>query len=715
MRAPAVAPNPPPAAPARKMPVWSWLLLAYAATVGLHLYLLLPATKVAHIFVDELLYCMTGENIRWGHGYSFRGQFSSTVPPLEPLLVAATHSLGPDRRLWFFVASVLLMCGALIPAYRLAREFGLSPPQSAVFGLGVSFSPHTFYAATYMSETLQFPLFCLAFLLAVFWLKSPGPRMSLALGLTLGTMAMTRYATAMFWVVFVVVAIACTRRQPDRATRAAHFRQLLLVSFIYLLIQAGWWVFKLIHGASVLGAYGSAWKKLPALSVTLVAAYVGDALLAAGPLTPLPLLFGFRRSPNAATLAASTAAWLVLTTGIFDGGLTGEIRERYFLYALPLLTLLAAAGAPRAIEKLGRLKALVLTAVASLGCMALFLFHPFQASPTLGAPWAAFLGCFRIPDWSGMTSLTALTRSTWDGAFDPHTLAIHTSVWIGAAILVLGFCPAAARNIVLASALLLNLGALVGVARSFGDRAQIGRRSIEPAERALPSWVTPGTRVLIASLPLELEPDDDADRLGALSWAAGMSFDEMCRLETLRLLDVRIIHSPTQLTNPQLDGALLLTATPFPNLPLMSRSAAFYLYRLRLPSAAEGSAGFTPSYEVTLAPQLFTAGVAKRSPEGPIIGTGNGGGFLVFGPYRSLPRGHYRAKFRFRSGGPAEFLTDVTVGSTVVRAAKVNASEVPTFEFDADGKSLVEFRIAGPSRLDFRFDGVDLKDLSNGP
>src|SRR5690348_5708023 len=90
----------------RKLNTPALLIVLYIITVLLHGWLLYGVRVAPYIAHDEVQYCMIGENIRAGHGFTMRGTFATTAPPLFPLFVALGHSLLPNARLGLFFISV---------------------------------------------------------------------------------------------------------------------------------------------------------------------------------------------------------------------------------------------------------------------------------------------------------------------------------------------------------------------------------------------------------------------------------------------------------------------------------------------------------------------------------------------------------------------------------------------------------------------------------
>jgi hypothetical protein len=122
------------------------LLILYVFAVVMHGWLLYGVWVAPYIAHDEVQYCLIGENIRAGHGFTMRGAFASTAPPLFPLFVAFGHSLLPNARLGLYLLSVLAICTMIFPLFLIGRDLGLTRALAAGAALAATFLPATFYA-----------------------------------------------------------------------------------------------------------------------------------------------------------------------------------------------------------------------------------------------------------------------------------------------------------------------------------------------------------------------------------------------------------------------------------------------------------------------------------------------------------------------------------------------------------------------------------------
>ena len=671
------------------------IFVLYLATVVLHWPLLFPITAVPSVFPDEVHYCITGDNIRWGNGYTMRGQFSGTVPPLVPLFVAATHSLGTHSRLAHFLLSTLIMCAGMFPVYWLARHLKLSVSLSAMVAVAAGMSPCTIYSATYMSESLQYPVLLCAVWMAVRWLEAPCTRASVQLGLVLGTMAMIRYATGTFVIAFSAAALILFVAGLSGQRWTQRLIQFVTVLTIYGAFQIAWWGFKMYHGAGALGAYASNLNTLPYGSVALFGAYIGDAIFAAGPLTAGTLLVGMRslrRDLPAATVVLGTVTvFLVVTTAIFDGGLTGELRDRFYIYVPPLLCVVSVVGAA-AMKTGNRARTFIsLLLPAALSAVLVYLYARSRHSLG-GSPWAQTFG---VLHWPGL----GVFRADW------------MLLWAIAIAAVCSLLIASRRMqpqfVVAASSMALNVGALLVVATLLGRAAESDRATLQPILQAVPPGLPDGSRVAVTGVPAGIGYAASPGRLGIMNRDLGLTFQSIFEVEIMRGLDVRVVDNETELNEQRLGSAFLLTASTFPQLPLLRKSNGFQFYRLE-----RRSVPLVPLREWSIPPASFATQVGALRPDGAIHGTGDKrSGFLVFGPYRALPLGEYEGVFHFRADAGLDYHADIVSGGSLIWSGDLKGGAEAPVHFRIDAPGPVEFRIHGPDREDFVFYGFTLRQF----
>jgi hypothetical protein len=233
------------------------LLAIYVISLTLHVALLWRPSAFPFFASDAVQYAMTGENLRLGKGYTIRGYFNKSLPPVYPAFVALAHSISVEPRVPMLVLSSAIMSLALFPIYKLVRFVGLQRREAIILGAAASVLPHTFYAAIYMAEAIQYPLFLTAFYLAFAWLTNHDPLRAKLLGLTMALMLLTKWQAAQFLLPFFAVACAAysaARREPPRAAALArpdlcHGRYRRRPSLL-------WLGYKAAHSGSALGLYG---------------------------------------------------------------------------------------------------------------------------------------------------------------------------------------------------------------------------------------------------------------------------------------------------------------------------------------------------------------------------------------------------------------------------------------------------------------------------
>jgi len=580
----------------------------------------------------------------------------------------------------------------VFPVYWLARHLRLSVLLSALVSLAAGMNPYTLYSATYMSESLQYPMLLWAAWTAVRWLEAPRIRPSLQLGLLLGIMAMIRYATGTFVIALSVAAlIACfTDRSGQRWTQ--RLMQLMTVLAVYGAFQTGWWGFKVYHGASALGAYASNLKTLPHGSLVLFGAYMGDALFAAGPLTAGVCLAGIRflrrDRPSAAVFLATVTAFLVITTAIFDGGLTGELRGRFYIYVLPLLSMLAVFGA--ADLKTGHgVRTFLGLFLPALASVVLVFLYARSATSLAGTPWA---------DVFGLLHVVGL------GAFSAGRMLLWAVGLAGVCSLLIAMRLVRPEFVVAGSAILLNTVALPAYAQVLRHDVHNYSVQLQPVLKAIPAELPAGSKVAVTGIPRGIP---NPGRLGIMNRDLELTETLIFQLEIIRGLDVRVVNSETELSNPGLGSAFLLTASSFPQLPLLRESGGFHFYRLERRSLplVSGTQWNTPAAS-------FMSEVGEFRPDGAIHGTSKKRfGFLVCGPFRPLPLGEYEVIYHFRAGADLNYFGKIVGGGKVAWTGNLKGGEEKPVRFRVDAPGAAEFTIHGLNREDFVFRGVTLRQF----
>jgi hypothetical protein len=684
------------------------LILIYVAVVLLHVWALDGASRFPHIPSDEVQFAMTGENIRLGKGFTLRGEFNTSSPPLFPLFVAAAYSLGGDQpRESMLIASSLAMCLVVFIAFNLARLLGIRRDSSYVLAGAAAMAPHTFYAGTHMTEILQFPLFLGSFYVGLQWIERPTLRRDILLGILLAAAASVKIQTIhlLLALLTAVIVVAAHAWRYSRQEAASILKHALAVFGIVSVAVYFWLLFKQAHGGDALGIYrGAIAGGLRHWSPLLMLAYLADFLLAAGLVTAAPLLWWFRDSKNF-RMSVFCGAVLVIQYGavsIIEGGLGGWMRERQFMYSLPIMAILAVAGLQSTRRPLKALRAALVFAIP-LALTPLLALYSFPISPVIETPWANALGAF-----NGVTI----------GAFSRAQLLVVTAVLI---CLVSGLLS----RLRSAAPLCLSVFVLIFYSFGFGSAALGMARWSENWSRLYSpvlDWlhkngVAAGDRLLISARPSYFQfqarrwsPDEFY-----LEWnrTARLNDPFFWRLELLGRFDVRTLPDPRFLPDISLAGDAVLTAAHFDGLEALD--ARFPLNLYRVPRNLAGPPQV--SYEMDIPARVFRTQAGEKTPSQLIVGDGSGDkGFLVYGPYLPAPRGTYELTFEVTGDAEMPITVDVYEhpGNKTL-SVDTTIESLDTLTFPARGTTTLEYRIFGEDDLDFRFSGVKLRYLSETP
>ena len=644
----------------------------YVVTAAVHGWLLSGVWIAPYIAHDEVQYCMIGENIRAGHGFLMRGTFASTAPPLYPLFVALGHSLAGNPRVGVYILSVLTICALLFPAYLIGRDLTLSAPLAAAGALAATFLPQTFYAGMYMSETLQLPLFLLAFWLALRWLRSGTLAAGVQLGTVFGVMALNRFATFTFFACFLAAAAAAlgipglARFHVSRRRAAA---SLGLVAAGVAIAQGGWWAYKVVRGGTALGTYASAPGAWGHTGVPLFVAYIADAFLAPGIIVAAPFCVGlvrlWKKQPPAALFLAIVVATLVCTTAFSDGSLTGFLRERYFIYCFPLILLGAVLGAREYFTSVP----IWITGVAlfALPLMCLFglMLYDFHVPALVESSWAHATGALSLADRAEFSRDKLLSNGL-------------LLIAIGGAVLIAS--RRRAPVVLTAWLLLFNLYALARVGRDIAQVTRGIKADVAPIVELFPRGMAPLQKVIVAGYPPGWDDRSlpQTPRFIEASSAAGLTDGRIWYVETMERLDVRMCGSPYCVLSPAAAGAYFLTAVDFPNLKSISAHGPFHLYRI---------------------PPRVTPGGGM-----PVSISARGGTALA----AAVAPGVYKARWQIATPPDVPVRAEVSAGSKVVELEEGPAGSLPELFFVADRSTPAEFRLRAPARPDVVFRGVQL-------
>lgn len=676
----------------------------YVITVIVHILALYPASLTSHVASDEVQYALTGENIRLGNGYTLRGQFSSTIPPLYPLLVALGHSIGENPRLSFFILSVLVMSLVLIPAYLFAKELGLDRLESYILSLAAAFVPHTFYSAMYMSETLQYPLFFWAMYLGARWYAEQKLQRSISLGICLGLMALTKVMANFFALSFFLATLLtilykiCSKNNKGVFVL---FTNAILVGICFLGIEFSWIMFKLWKVGDTVGHYSSVLKgSLPYFSFSIIVSYFSDLFLSSGLTVAVPLVFGIyfigKQEFGFAAFLTLTILIMISSTGMLDGGLTGWLRERLFLYVIPVIPMLAVLGIGFMQERCINKYALVLLTMIPIILLSLIVtLYPFHVSPVIESPWAYALG--------------SISRSVL-GTFSKKKLFLS-----GLVLILIISWPCWLRKYwakLYFSTLYLAFNIIIFLSSSSALASWTERNLVrlEPVNTLLSKNLAKESRLVVAGSQSYFEKlltgPLDSKFLHSNS-VLGLEESFIWQFEIMGLYDIRMSPSPTWLIKYSGNNEVFLTTTHFDGLALINEHFPYNLYSLNKVRAENT----IPSYLIQIPPNQFYTQNGNRTST-VINGTGTGkSGYLVYGPYITIPAGHYSVAFKFTAGPTLPLTLDIYANGSTIALVKNILGEIPEIKFWTDGNNKLEFRIYGESMLDFKFYGVDINPI----
>jgi hypothetical protein len=658
--------------PARRRVSYAGLVLLYLLSTALHLYLLRGAFRFPHISSDEVQFAMTGENLRLGRGYTLRGSFNSTLPPAFPLFVACAHSAAPDPRAGMFVLSCFLMCSAIFPAFVLGKMIGLDATLAAILATAASLLPHTFYAATYMSEILQYPAYLWTTYLAFLWLDRPVWLRDIAMGAAIGFLLLTKMQGSQLAGAFLIACAIIALRSPARFL--AH---LAVAITSCASVEGGWALYKWVHAGTMLGGYGRilAEQGLPHWTLQLAIAYVADFLLAPGLITSVLLYYWLRYNGNRrrTIFIAALFGVQILAVSTLDGGLTGWLRERLFLYAIPITAILATKGLDDFQLRRTRRSGILLFAIPLVLIGALMAYR-FEVSSIVEVPWANLLG-----------SLAELKP------FSRRCLVLTASILAaGVGAILLRRSPK--TKLFFATYILLFYSAAF-TASSF-DLAAWTIRGLTTIGPVI-TWLTEnragsGARLLVTGKhgyfddpALRDAPIDDM--LLYWTWRLGLDEPVEWQIETIGRFDVRMIATAAELEREARPGDRVLSTARFDSLTFESSYRTLRLYRIdralsELP---------TPRYVRHIPGARFEPGLYGLS-------------YTL-----TYPRGTYEVKFEMANGAPSSYAVSGAGVRSLARQDLVAPGTRLRFSHSSDGP--VTFRIIGDRSPGYSFKGADLE------
>jgi hypothetical protein len=382
------------------------------------------------IMTDELTYRELAGSIASGGGFDVRGH-SIGLAGLYPLLLAPLWLLrAPLAYDLSKLVDVLAMTSVAPIVYLWGRRVASSRAALAA-AAGALLLPAFVYTGELMTESLALPTFVLAAFAIAEALPHPSARrQALALGAILVASAVRPQGFVLLpvWLTAVVVwaLVSSPSGRPGRviARELARYvpagAAVLALAAVYLAAlaargESAGQALGFYRGAAVVSSYDAG------AALGWVGYHVAELSLAAGLLPAAALLelslTARRSSPAVKALAAVTLAatvWLVLVAGVWASRSGNGIRERYVIYALPLLLLCFGARLER-VPAVSRRATLGIAICCCFAPVALPLHRLLGAKalsdgPSLGGLYwlrlHASLGAAEIALW--LTALLAL-------------------------------------------------------------------------------------------------------------------------------------------------------------------------------------------------------------------------------------------------------------------------------------------------------------------
>jgi hypothetical protein len=680
------------------VPTLAILIAVYFLSSAAHLYLLRNSFRFPNISSDEVQFALTGENIRLGHGYTLRGQFNSTLPPIFPLFIALAHSAGPDPRAAMFVFSCVLMCSVVFPVYSLGKLIGLDKGDAVILAAAASLLPHTFYASTYMSEIVQYPAFLAVFCLAIRWLDDRNWMWDVAMGCGMGFLLLTKLQGSQFAGAFVIAGVIVAlgpRRWRGGSSEhfAAHFGVVLMITAA---IEGAWTLYKSAHSGTALGQYGRILTEqgLPFWTPRLTVAYVADFLLAPGLITAVLLFYWFRYNGNRARTVFVLAIFLVqiIAVSTLDGGLTGWLRERLFMYALPITAVLSAKGLTYFKQRQTFTAQCALFAVPAM-LIGAVLIYPFAVSSVIEVPWANAMGT--------LAGLLPFSRAC---------LSVASVILTAVAALVL---VRSSKHAVLLFGGFLTLFYGVGFASSsvaLGRWTASGLASVSPIMRWLAAnQVRGGDRLLTAGRHAFFE--DPALRAAPVdnmfldwTWRNGLGEDVEWQIETIGRFDVRMIPTAKAIPTEARPNDFVLTVARLDALGVPSSHDFLQLYRVGRISAQAPA----PKYLIHIPAARFRTAQVRQESGAKTTSS------LVYAPPLGLAGGTYQVRLDTAASTNDPLTVEVTGREERVLLRETAGLAVASASF-SQYTGPVAFHVFGDIGSISRFEGLDVEWVSNSP
>ena len=584
------AESPAPSLTRRILPV----CLIYFAVVLLHVVVLNGVYRFPFFCTDTAQYVPTAQNILNGNGYTVRGAFNSTNPPLYPLFLALLMLPGSDPFARIFLAQCLLGALTVFFTFALAREIGLAERASLLLAAAAGCMPHTYFDAVLMTEALQYPLLMAIAYLAWRWFDRPTPGRALLLGLSLAVALLNKLATNVVLIPLLIASLqfSVTEVRRGASSWAAMAARLGALFGTVALVLGGWYGYKLAQGGGLLGYYGAVIHEegINHGSLSLVISSCADFFLAAGLVTLLPVALFLRRlrrqRPACATFFGLLIVVQVAWVSIIDGGLTGLLRERLLSYTLPLVGVFAVAGIEEMKARLS-FRARIYMFATPLLCLAAMGLAEQSLGSATDTPWMYAFGAFWpifSPVYSGLglalvaAALIALLMY----------LLLRLDVRNGVLLLSMFICGFHLFTF-LRTARVMNLGA---------------RDSLD-AISPLATWLRAngagdGASLLVTAGPSPWErrraPADTPDRMEPCSGGPALDQFTVWQMETYLRWDVRTTCSWSEIRGPLPPGRLVLSRQNLDAVSTLDRVAIIERWGWRLYRAKPGSqpAGLPP-------------------------------------------------------------------------------------------------------------------------
>lgn len=200
----------------------AFLFALFAAATIIRYVLFDGPRRIA--IVDEILYYDIARSIWQGNGLSFRGFETAFRKILYPFVLSPFFTIGNGvvRLKAIHLFNCALMASSVFPAWLVARRIGLAAPARLACVAVVILWPDMLFTATFMAETLHWPLF---FWFAWSWLETslhdashPRRHAFAVVGTAIlgfvGYLAKESFSAVVFAVLVLPAAESCLTRLP---------------------------------------------------------------------------------------------------------------------------------------------------------------------------------------------------------------------------------------------------------------------------------------------------------------------------------------------------------------------------------------------------------------------------------------------------------------------------------------------------------------------